>query len=275
VAEPSPSSLAGKRIVITRAVAQSDSLADALRARGAMVYVTPLIKIISAEDFADLDAGLRRLRADDWIFLTSQNAVHPVALRLHILRADDPQTAEAVRIAAVGPATQRAAEEAALEVSYVARAHDGVSLAHELEKDLRGRRVLLPRSDIAGADLPEALLRFGATVLEIVAYRTERVHDSDVGLRALISAHGVDAIICFSPSTVFALADILSGPCIGDLQQHIVFAAIGESTARAFRETGASRPLIASEATGEAIVSLLATHFAERTAQQFEGAKKS
>jgi uroporphyrinogen-III synthase len=44
----------------------------------------------------------------------------------------------------------------------------------------------------------------------------------------------------------------------------VAFAAIGETTARAFREAGMRNPLVAADATPEAVVDVLKKYFANR-----------
>ena len=74
--------------MVTRPLAQCAALCDALRAEDAEALVFPLINIVPLEDFRELDAALRKLRAGDWIFLTSQNAVAPLVERLEVLGFD-------------------------------------------------------------------------------------------------------------------------------------------------------------------------------------------
>src|ERR1700722_6419983 len=85
VGEQPPSPLAGKRVVITRAQAQSAPLAAALKAHGAEVIALPLIQILPPMDYAALDGALRDLRKFDWLIFTSQNAVTGVSDRLAFL----------------------------------------------------------------------------------------------------------------------------------------------------------------------------------------------
>jgi len=85
VADHTPSPLAGKRVVITRAESQSATLAAALRAHGAEVVSLPLIQILPPLDYAPLDSALRSLSTFDWLVFTSQNAVTAVAERLAVL----------------------------------------------------------------------------------------------------------------------------------------------------------------------------------------------
>jgi uroporphyrinogen III methyltransferase/synthase len=275
VAEASPSPLAGKRIVITRALAQSEALADALRTRGASPIVLPLIRIVPIEDYTELDAALERLRTGDWIFLTSQNAVSPVVQRGRQLRSDFFTVTAGFRIAAVGSATQRAAVDAGLTVHYVATSHDGVSLANELGEQLPGRRVLLPRSNIAGPELPESIKRRGAEVMDVATYHTELCREHDNELKVLVERREVDAIVCFSPSAVMSLGKALGTAQSVEAQNSVVFVAIGTVTGWAFDRAELREPLVASDASVDAVVSVLHGYFANRVSGPLAGAKKS
>ena len=274
--ERAQSPLTGKRVVITRAITQSEGLFDALRAREAEPLLFPLIRIVPLQEYEPLDAALARLRAGDWIILTSQNAVAPVAGRGRMLRKEFFSAAEGVKVAVVGPASERAALDANLRVDYVANVQDGVSLAHELGERLRGRRVLLPRSDLASPALPAAVQKFGAEVIEVAAYHTERVREWDRRLGDTILHGAVDAVVCFSPSAVHALTDFLStNGARADFQNTVAFVAVGAVTAQAFRDEGIHQPLVAAEATNEAAINVLSEYFAGRRQPHFAGAKKS
>jgi uroporphyrinogen-III synthase len=275
VADLAASPLAGKRIVITRAVAQSEGLCDLLRARGAEPIALPLIEIVAIEDYAELDRALDRLRAGDWIFLTSQNATSPVSQRGRRLREDFFASGRGIQIASVGVATQRAAAEAGMTVHYVAESHDSVSLANELGERLRGRNVLLPRSNIAGSELPDAIKRYGAEVMDIPAYRTEFCREHDDELRELVNQRQVDAIVCFSPSAVRSLEKVFDAARLAEMQDFVVFAAIGKVTERAYHRAGLREPLVANDASAEAVVGVLHHYFENRLSDHFAGAKKS
>jgi uroporphyrinogen III methyltransferase/synthase len=275
---PERSPLAGKRVVVTRPMAQCGALCAALRAHGAEPLAFPLIRIVPAEDYNALDAALVKLRDGDWILLTSQNAVAAVAPRLVELGRKFAASGEVFRLAVVGPATEQAARESDLRVDYVARVHDGVSLAHELGEQLRGRRVVLPRSDLAGAELPQAITVNGGEAFPVIAYRTEPASECQE-LAALIAAGEIDAIVCFSPSAVRALVKIIDAGREVASRPRIAFAAIGEITARAYREAGVAEPLVAADTTDEALIHILESHFAnvdaraENAAPHFAGVK--
>jgi uroporphyrinogen-III synthase len=267
--------LAGKRILITRAVAQSEGLFDALCAAGAQPVLFPLIKIVLTEDSAPLDAALSKLRDGDWIFFTSQNAVDPVTQRARALRPDFFADTAGIQIAAVGPASEKAAQFSGWRVRYVAKTSDGVSLAHELGELLPGRRILLPRSDLADDSLPAAVREFGGEAIEVVAYRTERAREVETQLAAILTQGAVDAIVCFSASAVRALMDILpSKVARASLRDEVTFVAVGPVTAKAFHDAGIQRPLIAAHATPESAVEILWQHFGHLAPRHLAGAKK-
>src|ERR1700722_15156998 len=73
VGEKNHKPLAGRRVVVTRALEQSQSLADALREAGAEPVLLPLLTIAPADNLAELDACLRNSGRFDWVFFTSQN----------------------------------------------------------------------------------------------------------------------------------------------------------------------------------------------------------
>lgn len=275
VGEAKQGALAGKRIVVTRALAQSETLVLALRACGAEVVVFPLIKIGPPRDLEALDDGLKSLREGDWIFFTSQNAVGPVAERSERVCAGLLAENAGIRIAAVGPATEGTARDAGLRVHYAAKSQDGVSLARELGERLRGRRVLLPRSDRAGAELPAAVRSFGGEPVEVVAYRTESAAAGNEEALAMISAREVDAVVCFSPSAVQELVKLLGPDGGAKLEGVTVFTAIGETTAKAYREAGVREVVIAEDARVDAVVRALHDHFANSERKVLAGAKKS
>lgn len=275
MAEQSLSALAGKRIVVTRAEAQSEGLFDALRSRRAEPILFPLIRIVALEDYGALDAALVRLRAGDWIILTSQNAVTPVATRARMLRKEFFGAANGILVAAVGPATAKAAQALNVKVDYVAKTHDGVSLANELKERLRGHLALLPRSDLAGGALPATIQKIGGQAVEVIAYRTERVNEWEGQLVDMILEGAVDAVVCFSPSAVHALTDLLAARDAVNFQDKVAFAAIGAVTAQAFRSAGIRKPLVAVDASAEATVKILSDYFASREQFQNAGATNS
>jgi hypothetical protein len=63
--------LAGRRIVVTRAQKQTESLSTLLREFGAELIEVPLIEIHPPDSYDALDAALQNIIQYDWLILTS------------------------------------------------------------------------------------------------------------------------------------------------------------------------------------------------------------
>jgi uroporphyrinogen III methyltransferase/synthase len=262
VAENFPSSLAGKRIVITRAAAQSEALARELSARGAAPVVFPLVSFGEPEDFAPLDEAIAAIEQFNWLILTSAQAVRAVMQRAADLQRPLARSDRNLRVACVGPVTAEAARRANLPVEYVAVTHNGVALANELGSKLQRARVLLPRSDRANPDLPAALKRYGAQVTEVIAYRTLRPGETDQdGLKKIANGQA-DAVLFFSPSAVQHFVELVGAEQLQKIQDMLAIMAVGPITANALREAGVARVVVATDTTVPSVIEALEKHFA-------------
>jgi uroporphyrinogen III methyltransferase/synthase len=266
LADPSASPLAGRSILITRASDQTESLVRELEARGAKPVLQPMIAFHPPSDFAPLDRALRDIRSFDWLLLTSANAVRALLDRSQSLGVDVMKSFAAVRIAAVGPVTAEAARRAGWSVSRVAIKHQGVALAEEFAAELARKRILLPRSNLASQELPEALRRIGANVTEVVAYRTFAVEPEGEGQTDFFSGH-VEAVLFFSPSAVRNFLNWDEGKggqllrSITNQSRKTAVIAVGPVTASALRDAGLRNIVQAQNTTVPAVIEALESFF--------------
>ncbi len=272
--EASSTGLAGKRIVITRSAAQSETLEQELRIRGAIPVVLPLVSFAEPEDFAPLDAAIRSIQQFDWMILTSAQAVRAVVKRGEELKLSPIRRENKLQIACVGPVTAEAVQQAGFRVEYVAETHTGAALAEELGKRLQGAKVFLPRSDRANPDLPPALKRRGALVTEVIAYRTLRPTAVDERNLRQIAEGAADAVLFFSPSAVQHFAGLFGGEQLRALQDKLAITAVGPVTAKALREAGVQRTVLAGDTTAPAVLEALERHFTGTVKQEQAGAKR-
>lgn len=249
--------LAGKRVLVTRAAEQAGGLAAELERLGAEVLFLPVVRYEEPLDKGPIDKALRDLAEFDWLVVTSQNVVRFVDGRLQ--RVKGSASTGLPKVAAVGPATAEAAQEAGWPVEFVASRFQGAALAEELGQRLRGCKVLLPRSDRAGGELPEALRRVGADVTEVVAYRTVRADFP--GSRAVEDICAVDAITFASPSAFRFFCDAMGEKRMRELAGVVAIAAIGPVTAQAIRETGMPVHVEAEEFTAGGLARGIADYF--------------
>jgi uroporphyrinogen III methyltransferase/synthase len=195
--------LFGQRIVVTRTREQASHLSRQLLERGADVLEIPTIKIIPPTRQDGILEALGGLNAYDWIVFTSPNGVSSF-FEYFFKKFRDLRDIGGVRIAAVGPATAAKLKELHLQVDlmpveYVAT---GITDALATHGSLENVRILLPRAEVANADLPKLLEDKGAIVDDIPCYQTVPETEDLTGAAARMLSEGADWITFSSSSTV-------------------------------------------------------------------------
>jgi uroporphyrinogen III methyltransferase / synthase len=258
--------LSGKRIVVTRATEQAGELARLLAGSGAEVVLAPMVRFVEAEDTSGLDHAIARFKEFDWLLFTSANAVR---FFLNRCRAVGYWPLPAgPRIAAVGPATRAAVEAEGLQTSLTPRESSGAALAAEFGAEWKDKQVLVPRSDLAGTELPDRLRGAGAAVTAVIAYRTADPEALDPAQVALLRQGPADAITFFSPSAFRNFAGVVGDEALCRMCARVAFAAVGPTTAAAIRGAGVPVAVEALEATAASLVTELDRYFAGRSAQK-------
>ncbi len=246
--------LLGKRVVVTRARDQARKMSALLEEQGAEPVEFPSIAIAPPEDCAPLDEAIATLERYDWVVFTSVNGVRMFWERLDALEKDSRALA-GTRVAAIGPSTARALGARGIAADFVPAKYVAEEVAAGLG-DVRGLRFLLPRADLAREALARLLHEAGATVDEIVAYRTVPGRGGR-DVRALLEEGEIDAVTFTSSSTVrFFLQRI--GTEANRLLEGVTVACIGPITARTARELGLHVDVAAEEYTVEGLVRALA-----------------
>ncbi len=253
------STLSGKRVVITRAAEQANTLADMLQARSAEALLYPCIAIEPPADTGALDSALQSAARGefDWLILTSSNAVNILAQRAAALQLD----VSGMRAAAVGRATAEAAQSnLVMRVEFLPEIYSSAALAATIPVK-PGERVLLPQADIALTDLSDALERRGAAVLTVMAYRTV-MGVGGAAVPLLLKQRTIDAITFTSPSAVrnFLWRLVEESGCTADLR-HAAIACIGAATAAAAERCGLSVEVLPQVSTLEHLVQSLEDYF--------------
>jgi uroporphyrinogen-III synthase len=259
--------LSGKRIVVTRAVEQARDLKDRLENLGAIVLLLPAVSFSEPADATELDRAIRSLNSFDWILFTSANAVRFFAGRCRKLGVA-PGEGQKPRCATVGPVTASAAAAEGFVIDYVAKEFLGTALAQELSASLADKSVLLPRSERAGRDLPEALKAAAARVTEVLTYHTRGVGAAEPGVMDAMREARVDVVSFFSPSAVENLRGELGADVLSRLATKAAMAAVGPVTAAALRKAGLPVTFQAAEATAESMAAAIVKHFSSPAISQ-------
>lgn len=236
-----PGSLAGRRVVVTRALDQADELADALRARGAVPVLVPLVEIVEVPD----EFGrLSELRSDDfdWLVVTSPNGARAY-LRAHA-------TAPA-QVAAVGTATAAVLAEGGIAVTLVPAVQRAEGLVTEFSPAPPGGSVLLVQAVDAEATMAEGLSAIGWRVTAVSPYRTVAARPTAGEFLAALAA---DAVLFASGSAASSWVEIF-----GTSAPPLV-VAIGPRTAAATRGFGLKVDVVSTDHSVKGLVDALERH---------------
>lgn len=227
--------LFGKKIVVTRARSQAGELVRQLHELGADIFEFPTILIEPTPVSEPFDY----IGSYDWVVLTSANGVEMLFERLEEL-GQDARDLHGVKLCVIGSATAEALRKRFLKIDLMPEKYVAEHLMAALlerEHDLRGKRFLLPRADIARSFLPEELRKHGAYVKELVAYRTLAPRSTEERADALL-AYEPDLITFTSSSTAQNFHAMLGESRIEQLKRTAKFASIGPITAKTAGELG-------------------------------------
>jgi uroporphyrinogen III methyltransferase/synthase len=259
---PARRPLLGRRILVTRTRTQASALRQQLEALGADVLEAPTIEIVPAppEALRQADEVLLQLTWDasgagagggagggSWLVLTSAHGVTALSERLEALHLD-ARALRGIAIAAVGDATAQALRERlGINADFVPTQFAGASLAGELiaKQEVRGKRVVLLRAEIAAAGLPEALRQAGAQVVELTAYQTRRAAGLPPAAAQALREGTVDWATFTSSSTAHHLVELCrqGDAAAGDEAllrglRGSMIASIGPMTSQTLRDLG-------------------------------------
>src|SRR5581483_5769032 len=177
-AEPEPdSSLAGRRIIITRAARQAGELMRQLSSHGGEIIPCPTIEIRDPSDWRSLDRALGRLAEYHWLAFTSTNGVEYFLRRMDELERDRAELS-ALRICAVGKKTAEKLIDEGLRIDLMPTRFTADSLVeafikrYGVDHDLKGSRMLLPASRTTRDVIRPALTDLGVSVDVVEAYQT-------------------------------------------------------------------------------------------------------
>ena len=254
--------LSGKRIMVTRARTQASALVDLLAREGAEAIEVPSIQIAPVVDDPD-KSRLRRaaleLSSYQWVVFTSVNGVEAFWQAMEREGLDARAFASA-RVAAIGPATAGSLERRGIYADSVPEEYVSEAVAEALRGHIQpGDRVLLPRVEGGRVMLVEGLLALGASVDQVVAYRTVVPEDSQEKALALLADGKIDVVTFASSSTVRNLVTLLPGDV--SLLQRPVIACIGPVTADTARGLGLRVDVQAREYTIPGLVEALKAYF--------------
>ena len=229
--------LFGKRIGITRPVAQAGPVIAKCLELGAQPILLPTIDIRPPEDWDAVDAVIDRLSEFDWIVFTSVNGVDGLLGRLWEL-GRDTRCLSAAKIATIGTSTAAELQRYHLRSDLVPDSFRAEALAEALAPDVAGQRVLWARASRGRDVLPTQLTAAGADVEQVVVYQNVDVENLAESEISAIEAGEIDWIGLSSPSIARSLASLLTPNARSQLGDPVKIASISPVTSAAATDAG-------------------------------------
>ncbi len=227
-----PAPLNGSTVAVTRARASASGLAARLRALGARVVQTPVIRTATLSDPAHPAPDLAPY---DLLCLTSPVGVGALFERLRAAGLDARALA-GTRVAAIGPGTAAALAEHGIVADVVPERAVAEGLVEALgDLTPRVRRALIARAREGRDVLPDALRAGGAEVDVLALYETLAETPPAHVLREALAA---DYITFTSASSVRFFLQAAAGGAGAGLSPGTRIVSIGPITSEALREHG-------------------------------------
>ncbi len=243
------SAIEGKKILLTRSENQNAEWAQRFKNLGAIPVFFPLIQITPNDDLQEMHDIASMINQFDWIIFNSINAarysleiVNKVLLSSH-----------KIQIAAIGSKTAAYLESHGLEVDFMPPIFTSASLGEEIG-DVKNRKILIPRTNIADDDLSEQLRKRGAIVTELTVYHTAKVTGLHQELQKILN-EGIDVITFASSSATESFFDLQVD------KKNAKIAVIGPITAERCASMGLKPDIIAEIYTTEGLTQAVLNHF--------------
>ena len=234
-----PLPLAGKTILVTRAMSQASKFSEMLQAKGASVVDLPALEIREPESWEGVDSAIAHLHRFDWLILTSANAVNFFLDRL-LQQRKDLRALASLKIAVVGRKTNSFLNQRGLLADFTPPEFVADSLIEHFPKNPDGLKLLFPRVESGGRDvLVKEMTAQGAEITEVAAYESACPQRIPPAAKMAIEAGTVDAVTFGSSKTVRHFAQLMEktfGAQWLDLMEKIAVASIGPQTSRDCRE---------------------------------------
>ncbi|MFN8002480.1 MAG: uroporphyrinogen-III synthase [Acidobacteriota bacterium] len=259
--------MSGCRVLITRALKQSNELSKALQNLGAEVTTCPMVEVRDPASWAQLDRALIHLSWYDWLAFSSTQSVDSFLHRLDELGHGRAELMSH-RVCAIGQKTAERLKREKISVDLRPERFTAEALLEEFIKRygvrqrLRGARMLMPASAITRDVIRPALDKVGVYVEVVEAFQVVLPASAAEDTLQNLRATPMDYAVFTSPATVANLATLFESDHLMPLLPNARVVCVNAATAETARSFGLEVHLETEEATGQA---LLAALVADRT----------
>ena len=240
--------LFGKNIVITRDSCANEIFAGKIVAEGGNPIKFAAIKIKPLTEGTQLLQTLAKITEYDWIIFTSENGVSIFFDCLKTLKKDARIFGPA-KIAAIGSETAARLCEFGIRADFVPTVFTSKELGKQLISftNLRGKKILLLRSDNASNELVELLTQAKARVDDTTIYTVETEKTDSEWLRKKLADGQIDWVTFASPSAVKGFLEQIPVELVNSIA--VKTASIGPVTSEELKRNGLKVDVEAGEHT--------------------------
>ena len=241
-----PSSLSGRRVLITRPKGRNEELASALRDAGAEVFIEPLLRIVPLGDSDPEHQRAERLLLNlnhyQHLIFVSTNAVD---CGMALIDSLWPQYPIAVQCHAVGAATARALRQwpwpagalDSLDLAEHGAMNSESLLALPALQHVSHQKIMIVRGCGGREHIAQTLRERGAAVDYAECYRREDAALSAAALQARLAAQQPDIVCLNSGETLQAFCARLPASQRGDYRLLLPSVRVADMARKAgFRE---------------------------------------
>ena len=247
--------LFGRKIIVTRAKNQNESLITGIEEAGGVAIEFPTIEINSSNESLRCALALyESLNKYDWIIFTSRNGVE-IFFKDFFSYHSDIRALGKAKICAIGKVTAESLKNLHLNVDFIPDEFTSESLVSGLrDRIFKGDTVLIPTSEQARDILPQELIKLGAKVDLTPIYKTIIPDYEEEELKNILA--NADTVCFTSSSTVENFVKILGEENL-DFLKSVKIYCIGPVTADTARNFGIIPDKIALEHTIDGLIRAL------------------
>lgn len=276
-------SLTNKTILITRSEDQADEFIELIESQGGKAILFPTIRIADPDDWSECDEAIRNINSFDGILFTSRNAVDkflerfkftanrlnthtsPLSAQCSMLTAQSSKlTAQrsplnalsSKLIFAVGEKTKSQLEKYGIKCLNIPETYTAEHLADTIKTSgVQNKKFLFPRGNLGRDILNEKLAAYGAEVISVIVYKTEKAIPENLSsIEKELLEVKIDVVTFTSPSTVKNFFSLFSESTKTQFTKNTIFAVIGKVTAEALLKFEVEPNVIAKPSTIEGLV---------------------
>jgi len=250
-------SLKGKRILITRPIDGAEEMANYIKREGGEPVIIPTIELKRIRS-PEIEKTIKNLKKYDWLIFTSANGVD-LFFEILLEKKIDLRKLSHLKIGVIGEKTAESLKKKGIFPDLLPKKFVAESIVEEFKKiQIKGKKILLPRAEVAREVLPEQLKSMGAKVHILPIYRTVKPR----GLKKKIHGElkkGVDMVVFTSSSTVKNFMEIRGIKKFLNLP----VAVIGPVTAETLMKYGLKPTVMPKKYTTKSLVKEITKFFSK------------